>query len=380
MRITKTKRLAKKGLIDNFLTLLFVLILLGIIFAGLFLLMASKMRNVKMTVASDLNIKEGLYTTRILLNDELSPEYNVYNLVIDTVNKGEYDLFKEKIIDAILEYYPSKKIEDKWLIIINNNCYIISNLGEISSQRTIQSGSQFGVGGGMSAQIGIDECEKGLIDKMPKVTVPNPDGENILVLFKPSSELDGKTKRVFGYRADQLKGIQMENLPDFSADGRTMAKIENIPNVICDASETSVGKICVADERIVQKLKELSVDKLQKDNMQLIITQAYRTYEIQKRLYNLNCGSGSCTVPTCNPDISICPHMQAGAIDINLITKDGVNLNKDAGNAGIMQVEDIMCQYGFVRWHKENWHFEYGTNAWDIAMEKRANGERACSY
>jgi len=39
-----------------------------------------------------------------------------------------------------------------------------------------------------------------------------------------------------------------------------------------------------------------------------------------------------------------------------------------------------MCQYGFVRWHKENWHFEYGTNAWDIAMEKRANGERACSY
>jgi hypothetical protein len=58
--------------------------------------------------------------------------------------------------------------------------------------------------------IGIDEWKKDLLTKLPKVTVPNPDGENRLVLFKPSSELDGKTKRVFGYRADQLKGIQMK--------------------------------------------------------------------------------------------------------------------------------------------------------------------------
>jgi D-alanyl-D-alanine dipeptidase len=68
--------------------------------------------------------------------------------------------------------------------------------------------------------------------------------------------------------------------------------------------------------------------------------------------------------------------MQAGAIDINIFDKNGNNLNKKDPQL----VEDIMCEYGFVRWHSEDWHFEYGTNAWDNAVEKRLSGEKSCTY
>lgn len=376
-------RINKKGIADNFIALIFVFIGLALVFGVLYLLMYAKMKASDAAVASDLNIKEGLYTTRIILNQELETDYKTYDAVIEYANGKNVDA-KDELMYTIKKFYPGGIVTDKWLVIINNECFVITNKGVGSSVTAVQQGSPFGQGAGMSASIIIDECEKNIIDKMPKVTVPNPEGENLLVLFKPTSYLDGKTSRLFGYRADQLNGISEDSLPEYSFDGRNLVKIENIPNVECDASDTSVGKICIADANLVQQLRILSAEKLQKENMKLIITQAYRTYEIQKRLYNQNCPGQVCSTPTCNPDTShTCPHMQAGAIDIILIDSSGRNINSRLnGIKGYnpQLAEDIMCQYGFVRYTPEDWHFEYGTNQWEIAMEKRANGEKACTY
>lgn len=369
----------KKGLVDNFLALLFVVIGIAIIFGALFFFMSAKMKANNTLTASDLNIKEGLYTSRVLLNQEISADYKVYDAVIKYAN-GENPEIQNELFEAIKKFYPNNIITDKWLIIINENCFVIVNTGVTSSNTPVQSGSTFGQGAGTTQQITIDECERNLVYKMPKVTVPNPDGENIVVLFKPSSYLDGKSSRIFGYRADQLKGLSSETLPELSFDGRTLEKIEDIPNIECDAAETSVGKICIADQNLVQRLRVLSAEKLQPENMKMVINQAYRTYEIQKRLYEQNCGSGSCKPPTCNPDTSLtCPHMQAGAIDIAMYDSAGRKLNGEGGiNPSL--VESIMCEYGFVRYSPEDWHFEYGTNQWELAEEKRANGEIACTY
>ena len=53
-------------------------------------------------------------------------------------------------------------------MIINNDCFVISNAGVASSQVTVQQGSQFGQGAGMSASMKIDECEKNVINNMPR--------------------------------------------------------------------------------------------------------------------------------------------------------------------------------------------------------------------
>ena len=159
--------------------------------------------------------------------------------------------------------------------------------------------------------------------------MPNPNGTNILVLFKASSSADTLNGRIFGYRADQMKGILGEDIPKYAIDGRTLAKIENIPNVNCDESATIVGKICAADKELVKQLSEISANELQPNGMRIEITQAYRTYDIIKRLYDLQCPAEECAnIITCNPDTAyMCPHMQGGAIDINLFDKNGNNLN-----------------------------------------------------
>jgi hypothetical protein len=372
------KKINKKAQIDNWLALLWVGLGMIVIFGGLFLIMSAKMKGSTQMVVSDLNIVEGMYTTRIILNEEVSENYKVYEAVIDYVN-GKNPEFSGQIHKTIQKFYPTAEMQtDKWLIIVNENCYTIGQKGWESS--IISHPANTGRLGELSiASDAISKCDKDIIDKMPKVTVPNPEGENILVLFKPESYLDGETGRMFGYRADMMKGISSDGFPEYSLDGKRLVEIDNIPKITCDAADTSVGKICAADEMLVEQLRLLSSEKLKKENMQIIVTQAYRTYDIQKRLYDDWCAKGNCG-NGCNPDTNLmCPHMVAGAVDIIMLDSSGKALNGAKGYNPKL-VEEIMCSYGFVRYNKEDWHFEYGTRQWALAEDKRAKGEKACVY
>ena len=73
-----------------------------------YLFMHSKMEKNATVFASDVNIKEGLYTTRMLLNQEISPGYKVYEAVIKDVNNGNQNIGKE-LNEAIKKSDPKER-------------------------------------------------------------------------------------------------------------------------------------------------------------------------------------------------------------------------------------------------------------------------------
>ncbi len=148
-------------------------------------------------------------------------------------------------------------------------------------------------------------------------------------------------------------------------------QITGIPGITCDESQSHVGEICAGNQQLVTALQKLSSD-LQQRAWSMIIPQAFRTWDIQ---YALWAASGFDSTMACNPRSKnkpyLCPHMQGGAIDISI---------KDASGKQIPYVEqeEFMCQYGFVRYGREWWHFEMGTPKWALAENARKTG--ACCY
>ena len=184
------------------------------------------------------------------------------------------------------------------------------------------------------------------------------------------------------YYDEKIKNVIGAGIPRYSYDRSDLVPIKNIPNIICDETDTRFGKICAGNPDMIRALETMSSDYLVPKNRVMIITQAYRTYEIQKALYLHACAQQDCSL-ACNPDTrNNCPHMIAGAIDLNIIDQNtGRNLNNQAAlQEDKDYVVEVMCKYGFVNWVREPWHFEYGTAQWEIARERRARGERACQY
>lgn len=183
------------------------------------------------------------------------------------------------------------------------------------------------------------------------------------------------------YYDEKIQNLIGSGIPRYSYDGQELIPIQNIPNVICDEKDTNFGKICAANQDLIDALKKLSKEYLVPENKKMIITQAYRTEAIQKALYDYACNTKGCEYG-CNPDTSKgCPHMVAGAIDMNIIDENNRNLNShNSPDETKQQVLNIMCEYGFVNYALESWHYEYGTRMWQTAMEKRERGDEACQY
>ncbi len=183
------------------------------------------------------------------------------------------------------------------------------------------------------------------------------------------------------YYDEKILNLIGMGIPRYSYDGQRLVPIKDIPNIICDEQDTNFGKICAGNPEMIQALKRISEGYLVPNNKRMIITQAYRDYGIQKALYDNACSRGDCSL-ACNPTTrNNCPHMIAGAIDMNIMDSQGNLLNNAAAtDASKQQIINIMCDYGFVNWVREHWHFEYGTTWWERAQERRARGERACQY
>ncbi len=153
-------------------------------------------------------------------------------------------------------------------------------------------------------------------------------------------------------------------------------QITDIPNVICDETQTSVGKICAGNEQLVTELKKLSPELKQK-GWTMIITQAHRSWDIQYKLWEL---SGFDSSMACNPGskddpkAKLCPHQVGGAIDIQIVDL------ATSKQIDYVQQESFMCQHGFVRYGKEWWHFEMGTRKWTAAEDARQTTTSCCYY
>ena len=159
--------------------------------------------------------------------------------------------------------------------------------------------------------------------------------------------------------------------------------ITGIPNVVCEESTSKItqgtnlkGKYCASTAQMIGKLKELSETVLVPKKYRLVITQAFRPHELQLFLWDhFNHNSSK----VCNPTNHLCPHEIAGALDLNIF-----NLNSYTSIEPLrlsqQEEESIMCDAGFVRYHGERWHYEYGTPQWSLAEEKRQNGDPVCAY
>lgn len=165
----------------------------------------------------------------------------------------------------------------------------------------------------------------------------------------------------------------------FSSVDLELVPITNIDRIVCVESTsptpgvTDFGRICAVSKALKDKLEEISNNELKQRGWKIVITQAYRDYGIQKSLYQ---ALGS---KACNPDTSICPHMTGGAVDVIFYDSNNKPINYN-GSPRNNEIEKLMCSYGFVRYSKEHWHFEYGTNRWKQAVEARNRGDEACKY
>lgn len=157
--------------------------------------------------------------------------------------------------------------------------------------------------------------------------------------------------------------------------GEPLYKIANIPNVICDEADTTVGKVCAGNLEMVEQLVRISEEILQPEGLVMYVTQAFRTWDIQNNLW-VKYGQNPSRV--CNPGTPTqprkCPHMIAGAIDISI--RDQTTQQR----IPYLDQEGLMCRYGFVRYGGEEWHFEYGTNQWRIAEQQRISNPQYCYY
>lgn len=160
-------------------------------------------------------------------------------------------------------------------------------------------------------------------------------------------------------------------------DNAPLYDIRNIPNIICNEETSSVGRICAVNELMARQLIRMSREYFVPNDIELVILQAYRTWEIQNRLYQNHLRGGGNLA--CNPGTRSnprhCPHMVSGAIDVTL---------RDANTGRTTNTntwENAFCDYGFVRFTSPSytsWHFEYGTRRWQLAEQRREGGARVC--
>lgn len=269
----------------------------------------------------DMSVSESSYTTRILLETRLDDDYKFYEYLIDVVNSDNFDGFKETSEKVLKEYYGDE-ITDPWVISLNNK--------------------KWALGPAPNGEVYIQD--------IPPTIIPNPSGDNIELLIKPVRPIDFKG-------ITRLKYTPVSSNKDlYSPTGVELEELTDIPRVNCYEDDTSVGKICKADVEIVRKLREIS-SNLTENKQTLLITQAYRDWQIQYNLWiknnknsTLACDPGTQT----NPNMG-CTHMTGRAIDVNLFDVNGNKLS-------VEQVETLLCPYGFIRYAKEDWHFEYGTD------------------
>jgi hypothetical protein len=134
--------------------------------------------------------------------------------------------------------------------------------------------------------------------------------------------------------------------------------LADIPgDILCSATQS----YCALSSEAITKLEE--AQRIAKSKgFELQVTSGYRTLQQQAALKQVKgdiAAGASCTAP----------HVTGGAVDIVLkgqpyMTSAGYPIaDMKLGNR--QELENIMCEAGFVRYSGEFWHYEYGTSRWE---------------
>lgn len=361
----KTKfRINKKAQFDDmadFIVSIIVIVLIGILIG---FIVKNKVANQNNVFQSDINVADASFMTRTILDSDVKPGYKVYQLVLDSVNNKDLTSINKDFTEIISKFYPNEKITEQWIVRINfdttKSFITFVNPGSKKLSNTLKN--------------------------MPGVIIPNPQGKNVEVLLKPIRPIDYKGVQSQKY----VSNYQNPGDPTSTYDGKALVKLNGFTNIECDEdpSTTNYGRICEATPNLKAKLDE--VDKYLKEHSYTMqITQAYRTWGIQNALYQNNIVNKpkSEQIPTCYPgkssqasDVKICPHMTGGAVDIQVYDENGKLLNAKNNPKGIQTVKSMMCEFGFIKFAIEPWHFEYGTYKWSQLAGTKKDGKQVCSY
>jgi len=160
-----------------------------------------------------------------------------------------------------------------------------------------------------------------------------------------------------------------------------------VANMRCDAT------YCVFPDDVARKIKDTADDLAKTSPTRpktyiLDITGGSRTYDMQKALYEQYGENAQRAAPP-NPRA---PHILGRAIDITFIDT-GANKALDTGPtimydtpaqreklftaaqiANQKLIEQEMCSLGWIRYDREWWHFEYGTDRW-----QRGTAQQVCT-
>lgn len=132
----------------------------------LLLIIQSRDQQLEFIANQDLNNLEASYTTRMMLTQEISPGYKVYDLVVDTVNNKLYSAFDSSFSVMVDRTYGAGR--GSWIIRIRSSGQdYVSFLG-IEDNRRPEAAAL----------------------NLPMIAIPNQDGGIIYVLFKQIKNID----------------------------------------------------------------------------------------------------------------------------------------------------------------------------------------------
>lgn len=154
--------------------------------------------------------------------------------------------------------------------------------------------------------------------------------------------------------------------------GDPLVSLETVPNVDCVEGDT-----CQAVPELKDNLERMSEEYLQPNNLDVIITSSFRSRAEQLRLLER---AGGDTTYACDPRRSVCNHMTGMAIDLNILYNN-INLNNfrsgEEQEESRNRVRKALCEYGFVNYWVEHWHYEYKSNQWENVRKDNPEG---CAY
>ncbi len=193
----------------------------------------------------------------------------------------------------------------------------------------------------------------------------------------------GKTLTGWNYAFRAYNGwvcnnyVDEVNSQDISAYEKSISEIQYCrgeATTLSVGAGTCSGDLVSIDDGVntAFKLRKTAADqfkvaqqKAKEKGYNLRLTDAYRTEQQQANYWNLYIsGKGNIA---CGPDekgsYSGCPHVSGCAVDI-------ANPYSEISQSVL---DEIMYSSDWVRYAKEDWHYEYGTTSWQTA---KAKGER----
>ena len=148
-----------------------------------------------------------------------------------------------------------------------------------------------------------------------------------------------------------------------------------IPDTIYGQKVCYDDKACFGQPGDCCKLKDLVIKQLypvyklfSEKGCTLKVTSSYRSQEQYKENWEASHNSATNCAPAADGTFWHCPHAKGWAVDVWADCPAGVTYEDKI---------KMFCEAGWVNYHHEAWHFEYGSDKWKDA---RAKDPRLCQW